>query len=79
MDDFKDMNDDCEEIYTSGLKRYCKHTARLDCLIQFSKESDSEKHYHELIRLFTPQRGEETDLLGICSSYQRTNKTICCL
>lgn len=33
MNDIKDMDDDCEEIYTSGLiKRYCKHPAKLENL-----------------------------------------------
>lgn len=33
MDDIKDLDDDCEEIHTSGLiKRYCRHPAKLEHL-----------------------------------------------
>ena len=33
IDDIKNMDDDCKEIYTSGLiKRYCKHPAKLENL-----------------------------------------------
>ena len=33
LDAIKEMNYDCEEIYTNGsLKRYCKHPAKLDHL-----------------------------------------------
>ena len=136
VDDIKEMDDDCEEIYTSGLlKRYCKRPAKLEHLtladwaawydcsgqqyvkptneldadglpletfidddhndddddevskkicsktkkrtkarvirsVWFNKETEPEKHYRELIMLFTPWRNEETDLLGIFSSYQ---------
>ena len=37
----------------------------------FNKQVDSEKHYRELIMLFTSWRNETTDLLGNCSSYQQ--------
>ena len=38
--------------------------------VWFNKEKDPEKHYHELIMLFTSWRNEETDLIANCSSYQ---------
>lgn len=127
IDDIKEMDDDSEEIYTSGLiKRYCKRPAKLESLtladwaawydssgkpyvkqtneldvdglplesfiddnqddddinnnksncgktkkrtkariirsVWFNKESEPEKHYRELIMLFTSWRNEETDL-----------------
>ena len=37
----------------------------------FDKEVDPEKHYRELVMLFTSWRNEKTDLIGNCSSYQQ--------
>ena len=133
LDDIKDMEDDCEEIYTGGLlirypkrpikfehvmladwavrydssgKPYAKQSNELDTdnlpvetsltnndddnesanklpsklkkrtkarIIRscwFNKEKEPEKHYRELIMLFTPWRNEETDIIGVCSSYK---------
>ena len=138
LNDIKDMEDDCEEIYTGGLlKRYSKRPARFEHLTLadwaawydscgkpyakqsneldtdnlpvetsitdndddnenaiselsnkvpsksnkrtkariirscwFNKEKEPEKHYRELMMLFTPWRNEETDIIGICSSYK---------
>jgi len=140
LNDIKEMDDDCEDIYTNGLlKRYSKRPARLEYLtladwaawydksgkafvkstneldadglpietfidhyqndddfdseeqqfdkkscskmkkrkkariirsVWFNKEAESEKHYRELLMLFTPWRNEGTDLLGTFSSYQ---------
>lgn len=36
----------------------------------FNKEKEPEKHYRELTMLFTPWRNEETDIIGVCSSYK---------
>ena len=44
--------------------------ARIIRSVCFNKEVDSEKHYRELIMLFTSWRNETTDLFGNCSSYQ---------
>ena len=44
--------------------------ARIIQSVCFNKEVDSEKHYRELIMLFTAWRNEKTDLIGNCSSYQ---------
>ena len=137
IDYIKDMEDDCEDIYTSGLlKRYCKRPTELENLtladwaawydssgkpyikksnrldtdnllletcidddhnkddaklcmtetcsktkkrakariirsVWFNREAEPEKHYRELIMLFTPWRNEETDLIGLCSSYHQ--------
>ena len=38
--------------------------------VWFNVKSQSEKHYRELIMLFTSWRNEETDLMGNSSSYQ---------
>ena len=38
--------------------------------VWFNVKSQPEKHYRELIMLFTSWRNEETDLIGSCSSYQ---------
>ena len=38
--------------------------------VRFNVKSQPEKHYHELIMLFTSWRNEEADLIGSSSSYQ---------
>lgn len=137
LHEIEEMDDDCEDIYTSGLiKRYSKRPATLEHLtladwaawydcsgksyvkqtnqqdvdglpletfiddnqtnsddddkynknicsktkrrtkariirsVWFNKETEPEKHYRELLMLFTSWRNEETDLIGNCSSYQ---------
>lgn len=133
LNDIKDMEDDCEEIYTGGLlKRYSKRPLRFEHVTLadwaawydscgkpyakqsneldtdnlpvktslanndddnestnklpsklkkrtkariirscwLNKEKEPEKHYHELTMLFTPWRNEETDIIGVCSSYK---------
>lgn len=133
LNDIKDMEDDCEEIYTGGLlKRYSKRPLRFEHVTLadwaawydscgkpyakqsneldtdnlpektsltnnddddenpnklpsklkkrtkariirsywFNKEKEPERHYHELTMLFTPWRNEETDIIGVCSSYK---------
>ena len=44
--------------------------ARIIRSVGFNKVADPEKHYRELIMLFTSWRNENTDLIGNCSSYQ---------
>ena len=44
--------------------------ARIIRSVCFNKEVDSEKHYRELIMLFTSWRKETTDLIKNYSSYQ---------
>ena len=39
-------------------------------LAWFNKDAEPEKHYCELIMLFTPWQNEQTDLTGSFSSYQ---------
>ncbi|XP_078345269.1 uncharacterized protein LOC144630776 [Oculina patagonica] len=45
--------------------------ARVIRCVWFNKESHPEKHYRELLMLFTAWRNENTDLLGDCESYQK--------
>ena len=45
--------------------------ARVIRSVCFNKQVDPEKHYRELIMLFTVWRNEKTDLIGNCSSYQQ--------
>ena len=58
----------------SKLKKRTK--ARIIRSCWFNKEKEPEKHYRELIMLFTPWRNEETDIIketdiiGVCSSYK---------
>ena len=68
-------NDDDDEGETYQIE--CKlqkdkrrSRARIIRSVGFNKVSDSEKHYRELIMLFTSWRNENTDLIGNCSSYQ---------
>ena len=44
--------------------------ARIIRSVWFNKESQPEKHYRELIMLFTPWRNEQVDLMGAYSSFQ---------
>ncbi len=44
--------------------------ARIIRSVWFNKDAQPEKHYRELIMLFTPWRNEQTDLMGSFSSYQ---------
>ena len=44
--------------------------ARIIRSVWFNKDAQPEKHYCELIMLFTPWRNEQTDLMGSFSSYQ---------
>ncbi len=44
--------------------------ARVIRCVWFNKESHPEKHYRELLMLFTAWRDENTDLLRDCESYQ---------
>ena len=58
---------------TSGpsLKSVKKRSqARIIRSVWFNKEARSEKHYRELIMLFTPCQNEHTDLMGNYSSFQ---------
>ena len=64
-------NDDylCNEL-SNEKKNKKRSIARVIRSVWFNKEKDPEKHYRELIMLFTPWRNEETDLLANSSSYK---------
>jgi hypothetical protein len=64
-------NDDNNEEEESKQKNKKRSKARIIRIVCFNKEVDSEKHYRELIMLFTSWRNEITDLLGDCTSYQQ--------
>ena len=63
-------NDDNNEEEESEQRNKKRSKARIIRSVCFNKEVDSEKHYRELIMLFTSWRDEITDLLGNCASYQ---------
>ena len=65
-----DNHDDSTEIEKAIGKTKRRTKARKIRSVWFNKEAESEKHYRELLMLFTPWRNEETDLIGMCSSYQ---------
>ena len=70
-----DHNDDDVEINDCSIKENSSKTkkrskARIIRSCWFNKEAHPEKHFRELIMLFTAWRNEETDLIGISSSYQ---------
>ena len=51
-------------------KKRLRPTGRIIRSIWFNVKSQPEKHYRELIMLFTSWRNEEADLIGSNSSYQ---------
>ena len=67
-----DENDDelCDENTISKKHNKKRSKARIIRSVWFNREKDPEKHFCELIMLFTPWRNEQTDFLGYCSSYQ---------
>lgn len=67
MDD--NHNDDSTEIEKAIGKTKRRTKARIIRSVWFNEEAESEKHYRELM-LFTPWQNGETDLIGMCSSYQ---------
>lgn len=71
-DDYNDDDDDddAHSKQKSSKKIKRRKKARIIRSVWFNKETEPEKHYHELIMLFTSWRNEDTDLLGNCSSYQ---------
>ena len=66
-----DENDDeLSDENTISKKHKKRSKARIIRSVWFNREKDPEKHFRELIMLFTPWRNEQTDLLAYCSSYQ---------
>lgn len=73
QNDDDEHNDD--KLNGSG-KTKKRNKARIIRSVWFNKEADPEKHYHELLMLYTAWRTEETDLLGGFSSYQERYKAL---
>ena len=65
-----EQNDDDEFVNTTNSKTKRRSKARVLRSVWFNKEKEPEKHYRELLMLFTQWRNEETDLLGNFASYQ---------
>ena len=67
-----DENDDelCDEKSIIDKKNKKRSKSRIIRSVWFNKEKEPEKHYRELIMLFTPWRNEVMDLLAGCPSYQ---------
>ena len=63
---------DSKETIQNGKQEKPKQCSkpRIIRSVWFNVKSQPEKHYRELIMLFTPWRNEETDLLANSSSYQ---------
>ena len=61
--DENDDNIEANEKCTSG-KTKKRTTARIIRSVWFNKETEPEKHYRELIMLFTSWRNEETDFIS---------------
>lgn len=70
-----DDNDDEVNVNASS-KTKKRSKARIIRSVWFNKETDPEKHYPELVMLFTAWRNEEVDLLGPYSSYQEQYNAI---
>lgn len=61
----------CSDLTTNKKQRQIKKRSRPRVIrsVWFNKESYPEKHYRELLMLFTAWRNENTDLLEDCSTY----------
>ena len=75
LDDDENNDDDIimnsKETIANGNQEKPKQCSkpRIIRSVWFNVKSQPEKHFRELIMLFTPWRNEETDLLANCSSY----------
>ena len=69
--DDKQNDDDDKFVKTTSSKTRRRSKARVLRSVWFNKQKEPENHYRELsLRLFTPWRNEETDLLGNFKSYE---------
>ena len=62
-----DDNEGDEKEFSKAKKR---NKARIIRSVWFNKEAEPEKHYREILMLFTSWRNEETDLIGAYSTFQ---------
>ena len=67
-DDFCDNNITDKLKTQSGIKK--RTNSRVTRSAWFNREAQPEKHYRELLMLFTPWRNEETDLISHYTSFQ---------
>lgn len=65
-----EQNEDDDEFVKTTNSKTRRSKARVLRRVWFNKEKEPEKHYRELLMLFTPWRNEETDLLGNFASYE---------
>ena len=68
--DDEQNDDDDEFVKTTNNKTRRSSKARVLRSEWYNKQKEPEKHYRELLMLFTPWRNEETDLLGNFASYE---------
>ena len=69
-DDEQNDDDLFEDNLINPKSNKKRSKARIIRSVWYNCEKDPEKHYRELIMLFTSWRNEDTDLLANCSSYQ---------
>ena len=67
-DDLSDNNMTDKLKTKNGIKK--QSNSRVIRSVWFNREAQPEKHYRELLMLFTAWRNEETDLISQCSSFQ---------
>ena len=66
-----ELCDENTETFVSSINSIKKRSVtRIIRSVWFSKDAQQEKHYRELIMLFTPWRNEQNDLIGNYSSFQ---------
>ena len=68
--DEKNSDDDSENNNEDADKSKKRSKARIIRSVWFNKETNPEKHYRELIMLFSPWRNEKTDLIRNCSTFE---------
>ena len=74
LNDDEIFNDTSDVIPTISKSIKKRSQARIIRSVWFNREGQSEKHFRELLMLFTPWRNEVTDLLKNYSSYQEHYK-----
>ena len=68
VDHFHNNDNEGDEKEFSKAKK--RNKARIIRSVWFNKEAEPEKHYREILMLFTSWRNEETDLIGAYSTFQ---------
>ena len=74
IDDENNDDELCDQSTTDNVKTKSnikkRTNSRIIRSVWFNQEAQPEKHYRELIMLFTPWRNEETDLISHYSSFK---------